>query len=66
MEQLILEAASKHKDKMVIRSSQQGFMKTSSFSSLIAFSNVMAGLEEVRAVDVVYFDFGKVIDTCLL
>lgn len=26
----------------------------------------MAGLEEVRAVDVVYFDFGKVIDTCVL
>lgn len=52
VEQLILEAVSKHKrDKMVIRGSQQGFMKkSSSFTNWIAFSNVMTTLvEEMRS-----------------
>lgn len=53
------------KDEMFIRGSQHRFIKEKlSFSNLVAFSNVMTGLvEEVGAVDAVYLDFSKAIDT---
>lgn len=61
MEQVILEVVSKHmKNKMFVRGSQHGFMKLS-FSNQVAFSNVV--VEEVGAVEVVYLDFSKAIDT---
>lgn len=62
MEQIILETTSKcMKDKEVTGSSWHEFMKTKSCSAkLITFYNEMASLvDEGRAMDVVYFDFGK-------
>uniref|UniRef100_A0A8B9PKM6 Reverse transcriptase domain-containing protein n=1 Tax=Apteryx owenii TaxID=8824 RepID=A0A8B9PKM6_APTOW len=66
MEQLILNAISKHvEEKKVIRSSQHAFTKEKScFTNLIAFYAGMTGwVDEGRAVDVVYLDFSKAFDT---
>jgi len=51
----------KCEEKKVIRSSQHGFTKGKScLTNLIAFCNDMTGwVDEGRAVDVVYPDFGK-------
>lgn len=58
MKQLIMEAFSKHmKDKRVVGSIQQGFMKGKlCFTNLKAFCNEIGWLvDEGRAVDFVYF-----------
>jgi len=66
MEQLILEVIIKQvEEKKVIRSSQHGFSKGKScLTSLIAFYNGVTGwIDEGRAVDVVYLNFSKAVDT---
>jgi len=66
MEQLSLDVISKQaEEKKVIRSSQQGFTKGKScLTNLIAFYDDMTGgVDEGRAVDVVYLDFSKAFDT---
>ncbi|KAK4826654.1 LOW QUALITY PROTEIN: hypothetical protein QYF61_010639 [Mycteria americana] len=65
MEQLILETISRHmNNKKIIRSSQHGFTKgQSSLTNLINFYHEMTGLDEGRAVDIVYLDFSKAFDT---
>ncbi|KAJ7399012.1 hypothetical protein BTVI_119233 [Pitangus sulphuratus] len=65
MEQLILETISRHiKDKKIIIGSQHGFTKRK--SCLINFCVEVTGLvDEWKAVDIVYVDFSKVIDTVL-
>ena len=65
MEQLILEAISRHvNDKKVIRSSWHGFKGKSCLTNLINFCDEMTGLvDERRAVDIVYLDFSKAFDT---
>ena len=64
MEQLILEAISKHmKDKKLV--SQHGFTKGKSFlTNLITFYDKMTSLvDERRAVDIVCLDFSKAFGT---
>jgi len=66
MEQLILEVIIKQVEEMQItRSSQHGFTKWKScLTNLIAFYAGMTGwVDEGRAVDVVYLDFSKALDT---
>jgi len=66
MEQLILEVIIKQvEEKQVIRSSQHGFTKgKSSLTNLIAFYDDMTGwVDEGRAVDIVYLNFSKAINT---
>ena len=66
MEQLILEAVSKHvEEKKVIGSSQHEFLKGKScLSKLIAFYDEMTGwMDERRAVDAVCLDFRKAFNT---
>jgi len=66
MKQLILEVIIKQvEEKKVIRSSQHGFTKGKSYlTNLIAFYDDMTGwVDEGRAVDVVYIDFSKALDT---
>jgi len=66
MEQLILDVIMKQvEEKEDIRSSQHGFTKGKScLTNLIAFYNGMTGwVDEGRAMDVVYLDFSKAIDT---
>ncbi|TRZ09732.1 hypothetical protein HGM15179_017378 [Zosterops borbonicus] len=64
MEQLILEANSKHMEDKVI-SSQHGFNKgTSCLTNVIAFYDETTGWIDVRkGVDIVYLDFSKAFDT---
>ncbi|KAF4795873.1 RNA-directed DNA polymerase from mobile element jockey-like protein [Turdus rufiventris] len=65
MEQLILEATSKHMEHKVIRSSQHGFNKgTSCLTNLIDFYDGTTGWIDVRkGVEIVYLDFSKAFDT---
>ena len=66
MEQLVLDAISKQvKEKRVIRSSQHGLTKGKSYLINVAiFCDIITGwIDEGRAVDVVYFDFSKALDT---
>ncbi|GAB0188743.1 mitochondrial enolase superfamily member 1 [Grus japonensis] len=66
MELLVLEVISKHvEEKKVIRAAQCGFAKgRSCLTNLIAFCDGMTGwVDEGRAVDVVYLDFSKAVDS---
>ncbi|PKU38527.1 rna-directed dna polymerase from mobile element jockey-like [Limosa lapponica baueri] len=66
MEQIILSAIMRHvEDNQVIRPSQHGFMKgRSCLTNLIFFYDKMIRLvDEAKALDVVYLDFGKAFDT---
>ncbi|GAB0208172.1 mitochondrial enolase superfamily member 1 [Grus japonensis] len=66
MEQIILSAITQHvQDTQVIRPSQHGFMKgRSCLSNLISFyDQVIHSVDEGKAVDVVYLDFSKALDT---
>jgi len=65
MEQLILDVIIKEEEeKKVIRSSQHGFTKEKScLTNLTAFYDGMTGgVDEGRAVDVVYLDLSKAFD----
>ena len=65
MEQLILEAISRHmKDKKVFGRNQRDFTKRKScLTNLVTFYNVMPGLvDKGRAVHIVYLDFSKAFD----
>lgn len=66
--QVIPETISRHtKEKRVIRSSQQGFIKGKShLTNLINFYNDMPSLmDEGRAVDIVFLDFSETFDNIL-
>jgi len=66
VEQLILETTSRHtKHKKIMRSSQHGFTKWKScLTNFINFFSEMTGLVRGgRAVDTVYLDFSKALDT---
>uniref|UniRef100_A0A493TU35 Reverse transcriptase domain-containing protein n=1 Tax=Anas platyrhynchos platyrhynchos TaxID=8840 RepID=A0A493TU35_ANAPP len=66
MEQIILSVIMRHlQGNQVIRPSQHGFMKgRSCLTNLISFYDKVTRLVDVRkAVDVVYLDFSKAIDT---
>jgi len=66
MEELILKVITEQEEeKKVIRSSQHGFIKGKScLTNLIAFYNGMTSwVDEGRAVDVVYLNFSKAVDT---
>ncbi|GAB0207759.1 mitochondrial enolase superfamily member 1 [Grus japonensis] len=66
MEQIILSAITWHvQDNQVIRPSQHGFMKgRSCLTNLISFYDKVTRLvDEGKAVDVVYLDFSKALDT---
>ena len=65
-EQVILSAITSHiMDNQGIKRSQHGFMKgRSCLTNLISFYDKMTRLlDEGKAVDVVYLDFGKTFDT---
>ncbi|PKU35582.1 glycerol kinase [Limosa lapponica baueri] len=66
MEQLNFDVIAKHmKEKKVLRSGQQGFIKGKScLTNLITFYDGVTGWEHERmTVDVVYLDFSKAFDT---
>jgi len=66
MEQIILSAITQHiQHHQVIRPSQHGFMKgRSCLTNLISFCDkVTHSVDEEKAVDVIYLDFGKVFNT---
>lgn len=65
MEQLIPETIFKHMKKMVIRSSQQEFIKDRKcLTNMIAFySKVTSLVYQERVVEGVYFSFSKAFDT---
>ncbi|KAK4822860.1 hypothetical protein QYF61_020711 [Mycteria americana] len=66
MEQIILSATTWHvQDNQVIRPSQHGFMKgRSCLTNLTSFYDKVTRLvDEGKAVDVVYLDFSKALDT---
>lgn len=66
IEKLILGSISRHmKKKKIIRSSQHGLTKGKSYLINVAiFCDIITGwIDEGRAVDVVYFDFSKALDT---
>lgn len=64
MEQLILQAVSKHEwDKVVIGSSQHALKGKSSFTNLIAFANAITDLEEEIRATGVYLSFSKAAGT---
>ncbi|KAM6332271.1 DNA-directed RNA polymerase, mitochondrial isoform 5-T7 [Alca torda] len=66
MERLILDVISKHvEEQEVIGSGQHGFTKGKScLTNLMAFYDVVTdGLDEGRAIDVIYLDFSKAFDT---
>lgn len=59
MEQIILEAITKHmKEKKVTESSQHGYMKGKP-----CLMNLIAFRDEITGWQVVYFDFSKIFDT---
>ena len=66
MEQIVLREITQHvRDNWGIRPSQHGFMKgRSCLTNLISFYDLVTHLvNEGKAVDVVYLDFGKAFDT---
>lgn len=68
MEQLIMEMTFRHlKNKKISRNSQAGFTKGKScLINLITCSEMADLVDEGRAVDVDYFDFGNAFDTTSL
>ncbi|GAB0208205.1 mitochondrial enolase superfamily member 1 [Grus japonensis] len=66
MEQIILSAITQHvQDTQVIRPSQHGFMKGRSCltNRISSYDQVIHSVDEGKAVDVVYLDFSKALDT---